>query len=382
MIIRKLRRFHTKGACACIGVLLLLTSFHMHNYPNKSDYKNTKLPESVCRKYHPPSSTTLTGFIQRRENNLIYYCDVPKCGSAFMKNFFAEAFSCRDCYYKKVNLPHKRKQYKYVKHKIENSTYSFMFVREPYSRLFSIFENKLYRPNEQWGKLGVDVIKVVRENATKLCKQYGYDVTFVELVRYLVTLYEKKIPLNIHLVPIHKRCNPCNTRFDFIGKQESMTSDLIKLVSLWKKRGINVDFESSVDVKELELKSKRDFGAIMHMFTMLSRFPDLPRHLLYQRLWSSYQMRGLILNNQIMPFRQDLVDDIDMLMYELAIKDAIEQSAHEFNVLQQQRKDALMKAYRTVPMDLLLSLRNVLKIDCELFGYDVMPESIFNRTYS
>jgi hypothetical protein len=53
-----------------------------------------------------------------------------------------------------------------------------------------------------------------------------------------------------------------------------------------------------------------------------------------------------------MPFRQDLVDDIDMLMYELAIKDAIEQSVQEFNVLQQQRKDALMKAYRTVPMDL------------------------------
>lgn len=299
-----------------------------------------------------------------------------------MKNFFTEAFSCRDCYYKKVNLSRKRKKYYEIKRKIENSTYSFMFVRDPYSRIFAIYENKLYRPNEQWGKLGIDVIRVIRSNATRLSKQYGYDVTFAEMIQYLITYIEQNIPLNLHLVPIHRRCNPCNTRFDFVGKQETMTNDLINLVGVWKARGIKVDFDSTVDVKELEVKSKRDLGAITHMFTMISRFPELPRYLLYQRLWTSYQMRGLILNSQIMPFREDLVDGINMLMYELAIKDAMEKSADYVTALQNQRREAMMKAYKTVPMEDLLRLRKAVKIDCELFGYDDMPETIFNRSMS
>ncbi|XP_053385968.1 carbohydrate sulfotransferase 8-like [Mercenaria mercenaria] len=299
-----------------------------------------------------------------------------------MNALFREAFSCNDCYYKKVNMAYKRKKYNYVKQKIENSTYSFMFVREPYSRLFATFENKLYCPNELWQILGTDVVRVVRKNATWLSKQFGHDVTFAELVEYVVTLFEHDWRLNIHLAPMHTRCDPCYIKFNFIGKLEKMTDNIIALAEMWRKNGIKVDFESSVDVKELELKHKRDMGPITHMFTTLSRSPELSRYDLFQRLWSSYQIRGLILNEHKMPFREDLVNGIDNVMYELAVKEAIEQSSNNVTALNNQRKEALIKAYRTVPMEHMLRLRNVLKTDCELFGYDDMPQALFNRSTS
>ncbi|XP_053385947.1 carbohydrate sulfotransferase 11-like [Mercenaria mercenaria] len=382
MFIKRFRKFRTKGTFGFIGVLFLLHCFQMHNSTKKENRGIKQRTEDICHRYKAPEKRTLSGFVLRRENHLLYYCDVPKCGSAFMNALLKEAFSCNDCYYKKVNMLYKRNKYTYVKQKIQNSTYSFMFVREPYGRLFATYENKLHCPNKLWQRLGTDVIRVVRKNATSLSKQFGHDVTFAELVEYVVILFEQDWRLNIHLAPMYTRCDPCLINFNFIGKLEEMTDNLIALTKMWRRNGIKVDFESSVDVKELELKHKRDMGPITQMFDTLSRSPGLSRYDLFQRLWSSYQIRGLILNEQKMPFREDLVNGIDNVMYELAVKEAIELSASNVAALINQRKEALIKAYRTVPMEIMLRLRNVLKTDCELFGYDDMPQTLFDRSTS
>jgi len=46
--------------------------------------------------------------------------------------------------------------------------------------------------------------------------------------------------------------------------------------------------------------------------------------------------------------------------------------------IRNQRDEALMQAYATIPRDLLERLRKVILLDCKLFGYDDRPDLIFN----
>ncbi|XP_045192351.2 carbohydrate sulfotransferase 8-like [Mercenaria mercenaria] len=310
-------------------------------------------------------------------NRSVYYCYVPKCGTTFMELFLQKVFQSGSPVYS-------RDYYEEIKerHVLEDA-FSFTFVREPYSRLFSAYENKFFHPNEMWKKLGTDVIREVRPDPSPLSKTIGHDVTFVELVQYVVTLWEQGRPLNPHLAPMKSICDPCRKRFDFIGKLETMSTDLEELVEEWKYREIvSKDIDPTAKI-EYETKYSRSFGRIYHMFGSLNKYKNLlSRYKLFQRTWSSYQMRGVILKEYEMPFLEMDVNEVDEPMYRTAIKDAIDSSEKYEAELKAQRTEALVQAYRTVPLDLMYRLQEFVKTDCLLFGYDDKPRQLFDRSFS
>lgn len=380
--LRKLWRFRTKGTCWCLLVLFILLASTIHNSEDIARPQNRLKRSDICTKIDGKTDKQrLTGFLVRRDKHLLYYCDVPKCGSTFMKMFLQEAFSCEDCYMKKVNMSHERKLYNYTKQMIKNSTYSFTFVREPYSRLFAAFMNKLYCPNELWQKLGTDIVAVVRKNASALSKKFGHDVTFKELAQYIIFSVKQGRKLNIHLAPINSRCNPCEINFNFIGKLESMSRDLKLLVGDWNKQDIETDIDRTIGLEELELIDRRDIGPVHHMFYIFSEYPDFPRYQAFLRLWSSYQLRGLILKEIKMPFSKVIADSVDKVMYEIAVENAIETSMKNTAALKMQRTAAFVRAYRALPAKYLYGLKEVYKWDFALFNYEDDPSKLFASSF-
>lgn len=307
------------------------------------------------------------------KNRSVYYCYIPKCGTTFMELFLAKVFT---------NDTSNRNYYTEISGKLElPDAYSFTFVREPYGRLFSAYENKLFHPNEMWKKLGTDVIRVVRPKASPLSQLLGHDVTFTELVQYVVTLHEQRQPLNPHLTPMTSICDPCKKRFDFIGRLETMTEDLEYLIDQWKYRDIVPrDIQPVVHI-ESETVYSRHFGRIYHMFSTLKKYNNLlSRYKFFQRTWSSYQIRGVILKTFEMPFTEFEVEEVDSSRYQLAVKTAIEASQDFKEELKAQRQEALVSAYKMVPLDLMFKLRQFVKTDCNLYGYDDKPNALFIRS--
>ncbi|XP_053380881.1 uncharacterized protein LOC128545841 [Mercenaria mercenaria] len=308
----------------------------------------------------------------------LYYCSIPKCGSTFMDHFLSVVFRCNGlCDHISISTLRTNMETP----RLMSNAYSFMFVREPYARLFSAYENKLFLPNQHWTIIGADVIRTERPYASLVSKMLGHDVTFIELVKYVLNLYERGVRLNDHLAPMHMHCDSCEFKFNFIGKMENMSSDLVRLVEDWKSKGIVSKSISSAKEIEANMLYKRSFGPYKHMFLILKQYGSvMSRYKLFQRAWSSYQIRGLILKKYNMPFAEHEVAKINYIRFGDEIKKALDASMGHEDELKAQRKEAVVQAYKTVPMELMMKLREFMKPDCLLFGYDVMPEFLFNRT--
>lgn len=261
--------------------------------------------------------------------------------------------------------------------RIKNS-FSYVFVREPYSRLFSAYENKLFLPNKFFDFLGKDIIKTVRKPPTSLST--GHDVTFAEMLEYVVTKYNRGEVLNEHLEPMHDRCDPCTVQFNFIGKLETMGPDIETLVDAWNKSEFinKSDIEGNAHEIESETRSAQMFGPVGHLFKIADGKLKLDRKDLFLRTWSSYQIRGLMLKHYEMPFIND-TNTINKEQYQEALTTAIEKSKDRKDELKMQREEALLQAYRTVPLNLMQKLRTFVKRDCDLFGYDNTPDKLFSR---
>ena len=78
-----------------------------------------------------------------------------------------------------------------------------------------------------------------------------------------------------------------------------------------------------------------------------------------------------------MPFTATL-EAVREHQYRDAVKKAWEQSKDRKEELKTQREEALVQAYQTVPLDLMQELRTFVKRDCQLYGYDDMPDKLFS----
>ncbi len=171
------------------------------------------------------------------EKHKLLYCYVPKVACTNWKRVFmillgyadkenASAIPA-DVVHRKSAFP-KLSDYavEEAKFLIENFT-KYVFVRHPFERLLSAFRNKLEEPSERskyfQTRIGRDIVRRYRSNATNRSLELGDDVTFEEFALYLIDHY---VPaLNEHWKPVSELCYPCLIRYDFIGKYETLQSD-------------------------------------------------------------------------------------------------------------------------------------------------------------
>ncbi|KAM9314721.1 carbohydrate sulfotransferase 12-like [Pholidichthys leucotaenia] len=118
----------------------------------------------------------------------------------------------------------------------------FLFVRDPFVRLISAFRNKFERPNQdfyrQFGSVMLrrygNVSGSLPESAAEAFSS-GIRPTFQQFITYLLDAEtERESIFNEHWRQVYRLCHPCQVKYDFVGKLETLETDAAHLLKLLK----------------------------------------------------------------------------------------------------------------------------------------------------
>lgn len=151
----------------------------------------------------------------------------------------------------------------------------FIITRHPYSRLHSAFTEKFTSKNGKWNPLyppsvGAKIVKKYWKNPSEQSLKTGQNITFEDFVHYLgdndLTMKQK---VDAHWAPYYWYCFPCQVRYDYILKQETMDRD----------SGYLLDRVLNTTVR---LSRLNNFN-----HTNIAAYEDIPQQYM-QDLWDSY----------------------------------------------------------------------------------------------
>ncbi|KAH6943623.1 hypothetical protein HPB50_024810 [Hyalomma asiaticum] len=130
-----------------------------------------------------------------------------------------------------------------------------LFVRHPFERLVSAFEDKAGRPRDRerffyevyWDRIlaGSRSGNATDGNSTRT-------VTFPQFVDYLL-----RVPVSQwddHWAPYYSRCEPCLFRYNFVGHLETAGQDM---ALLWRRMGLKNPPESSSTLERRNVTPRR-----------------------------------------------------------------------------------------------------------------------------
>lgn len=317
------------------------------------------------------NSFTSKGYLVDPKYNLLY-CPIPKCGSTFLSFSTGALMGPR----KRNMLALKAEELKRLKrHEI-----SLLVIREPFSRLLSAYENKLYQPNlSYWKAVSRSISFIYRYSNRQRYKYYGFNVTFVEFIKYILKVNDDGVILDEHFRPMHELCNPCIHNFTYIVRLETFKDDFSFVVN--KLKQIYKDIDIKPDSLVGNFSSKNVAPHVRHLYATRTKLDQInfPFSKLMLRVWRSFQIRGFMSKHIEFPYTDDIANDVTEETFSQAIQDAIFASVNK-TALKEQRTEALIQAYRDVPMSYMERLSEFVKEDCVLFGYDNRPKILFDRS--
>lgn len=119
-----------------------------------------------------------------------------------------------------------------IQEKIQNYK-KIIFLRDPYERLLSAYRNKFADPKSLYfhKRFGRRIIRKTRKSPTIEELEKGNDVKFVEFVQYLTDPVTIQEGYNEHWALYNTLCHPCTLKYNFIGKYETLDSDVDQVLS-------------------------------------------------------------------------------------------------------------------------------------------------------
>ncbi|XP_071090737.1 carbohydrate sulfotransferase 11-like [Haliotis cracherodii] len=330
------------------------------------------------------SSEGFVGNILRHDNLHLAYCPVAKVGSTFWKRVFI--FLHNDTgiipvkspfdiprafvHYGKKNKTQVSPLDEFTKKTIFGNYTRFMFARDPYSRLWSAYLDKFFLP-DFWRSFALDITRQ-RHDSTIEARKCGSDVSFSEFLQYVVSLLPEN--MNEHWQPIQYRCDPCRFKPNIIGKQETFGDDSRYILQGIGEEWITNEFDQHAQVEE-ELSMLIDYNflicAKLRFYWNCTSSVDIAR-----RLWKVFQLNGYL------PIEETVESILTRMsqnffngdMFKRYVLEVYRQTpAEERRAWKQQRKEAIIGAYKTVPLKLIKSITKLFSNDFELFGYDTAP---------
>lgn len=102
----------------------------------------------------------------------------------------------------------------------------FTFVRHPFERLVSAYNNKLVEDNSFYHmNYGRRIIRKYRKNPSKQSLKSGDGVLFAEFVQFVIDEWRTGQLMDVHWRPMVDLCTPCHIHYDVIGKFETLKQD-------------------------------------------------------------------------------------------------------------------------------------------------------------
>ncbi|XP_067912864.1 carbohydrate sulfotransferase 12-like [Heterodontus francisci] len=174
----------------------------------------------------------------------IIYCAIPKVASSHWKqvlyllkqNFGKQGpvkmpWSIHD-YFKRS-----QKQRPFQKWMLQKNNIKFLFVRHPFVRLISAYQDKIENPNKYFYRYSFHMLRYYGKMSNPpftawKARKAGIKATFSHFIQYLLDPRRPMGQLNNHWRPIYQLCHPCQVKYDFIGKLETLDTDANYLFQL------------------------------------------------------------------------------------------------------------------------------------------------------
>ena len=253
---------------------------------------------------------------------------------------------------------------------------SFMFARDPYSRLWSAYIDKIFLP-DFWRSVSPNIVKMVRINASDIEKQCGNDVSFQEFIKFVILKVANDENLNEHFVPIYRICSPCHSQFEVLGKLETFEKDSEYIFNKFGLRNVSdkVSYTLNVD-EEVKMLIKYNFDLKGSIKAICYN-----RTLIAQKLWRAFQFNGYISTRTSVPvsYIQIISNSSNFTqLFQNKVLKTIKDQIVPNNLLLQQKREFLIEAYKTLNVSDLEMILKLFRPDFELFDYDKYPGDIFS----
>lgn len=257
----------------------------------------------------------------------------------------------------------------------------FMFVRNPYDRLLSVYIDKLLAPNPYyWKALGVPAIKFSRKNAKPKSLMCGHDLRFAEFVRYVLQSFgigpanitrqvlARNLKKDWHIETMTNLCKPCQIKYDFVGKMDTFGIDIAEMLNYMKLVKTNeLLYTNGSVLATLDAIKDTTYQPFDPVFQkgFMSCNMDLKDTL--QRAWLKLQARGLIGRQD---FELPVNTTFESITYDLFLKQAV--NAYENSTAQERyelKREHYKIFYLSVPKSAREKLKQAYAEDFRLFEY-------------
>lgn len=246
-----------------------------------------------------------------------------------------------------------------------NST-SFLFARNPYTRLFSGYVDKIFLP-ELWSSLNKHIANLTRKKGSSRLKCVN-DITFSEFLQYVVHSEKMNKERNGHWIPIYQTCNPCMWNFQFIGKQESFVKDSVSILSYF---GLIYMMKNYSHIQNMEYQTRSQIEYTFYANHFHLAICDTTYSVFAERLWYAFQLQGYIRRSHPVPkikFGTEVRDN--MKRFQQAVVREIHENTMSYTQSSLQKKAMLHEAYAQIPLSVIRQIQQLYDLDFKLFGYD------------
>ena len=306
------------------------------------------------------------------------FCKVPKAGCSFLTQVFAilqnDAHTSKDIFgleRKAVHAKLKRVGYMGVKNNILRNIRTVLVSRDPYTRLFSAYIDKMFLPLRYGTAVGIVQRQRTSQNRNASCAN---DITFEEFLSYIVDRAREGNPLNMHWAPIFSLCKPCNLNVLSLVKQETFSADVEYVL---KEVGISND---EFDVIYDALHDHRIEATIPGIVTTVTERGKWVRRCMdaievARRIWVSFQIQGYI--KEDIPFPTNTINSNKKAknpeFLTNIILDTIKKHPMSPYDAKIQRRQNLVRAFNGLSKDILDKVKQIYKQDFILFDYSFEP---------
>ena len=249
-------------------------------------------------------------------------------------------------------------------------SWRIMTVRDPYTRLWSAYIDKLLLP-DFWLTKGRQIVRLTRPVATPESVRCGNDVTFPEFIEYVIRNGHDmaSIQQDKHWLPVSDICDPCVYKPDVIAKQETFLRDLAYVL---KEKGMTEILQSITSAKHPYFDLMDEIKYNFEIFKLHKHCTSIVG--ICKRMWIAFTLNGYIPATEKFPKHLETSLDLNVNSF----YNEIMKVRDKFNITQedskQLRRKALIKAYSSIPKHNILALQNLYQKDFKFFNYTKLSD--------
>ena len=308
------------------------------------------------------------------------YCTVPKAGCSFWTQVFAILRKGTEQSGKVFGMTRKN-----IHRKLNNgnrlnfgsetrlNSQSVLVSRDPFSRLFSAFIDKMFLP--LFYRAAIQIVKRQRnlEYNTPTCAN---DITFQEFLNDLIKNAYQGRTLDRHWAPIISLCKPCEVNALSLVKQESFSTDVE-----YTLKEIGISDEAYAVIHDALHDHRIEFtipGIVQTVLTLsYSSRRCMTRIDVARRIWKSFQIQGYLKDN--IPFPRSFLNTETKAKSAKYLSDVILRTIRDNPLTsdesKRQRRHALEMAYKRISERTIGYIQEIYKQDFVLFDYPLEPPS-------